>query len=86
MQLLMKTATDQQKLAIDRNAKYYSGLTQRFSPGDLVFAFTERKGDPTPHRPTFHFYIPGERGYGEDRDHAIPPAPDSVEARRVHNS
>ena len=50
MQLLMKTATDQQKLAVDRNKKYYSGLTQTFSPGDLVFAFTERKGDPTPHR------------------------------------
>ena len=50
MQLLMKTAADQQKLAIDRNAKYYSGLTQQFLPGALVFAFTERKGDPTPHR------------------------------------
>ena len=43
----MKTATDQQKLAVDRNTKYYSGLTQQFWSGDLVFAFTERKGDPT---------------------------------------
>jgi hypothetical protein len=25
-------------------------MTQQFLPGDLVFAFTERKGDPTPHR------------------------------------
>jgi hypothetical protein len=50
MQLIMKTATAQQKLAVDRNAKYYLGLTQQFLPGDLVFAFTERKGDPTPHR------------------------------------
>ena len=50
MQVLMKTAADQQRLAVDRNTKYYLGLTQRFCPGDLVFAFTERKGDPTPHR------------------------------------
>ena len=31
---LTATATDQQKLAIDRNTKYYLGLTQRFSPGE----------------------------------------------------
>jgi len=50
MQAIIRTAKDQQQLANDRNAKYYSGLTQQFLPGDLVFAFTERKGDPTPHR------------------------------------
>ena len=50
MQVLVRAADDQQKLAIDRNTKFYSGLTQHFLPGDLVFAFTERKGDPTPHR------------------------------------
>lgn len=50
MQAIIQTATDQQKLAVDRNTKYYTGLTQQFLPGDLVFAFTERKGDPTPHR------------------------------------
>ena len=49
MQVLVKTAADQQKVAIDRNTKYYSGLTQQFLPGDLVFAFTERNGDPNPH-------------------------------------
>ncbi len=48
MQAIIRTATDQQKLAVDRNTKYYSGLTQQFLPGDLVFAFTERKGDPPP--------------------------------------
>ena len=48
MQAIVRTATDQQKLAVDRNTKYYAGLTQHYLPGDLVFAFTERQGEPTP--------------------------------------
>ena len=47
MQVIIRTATDQQQLAIDRNAKYYSGLTQQFLPGDLVFAFTWGIPPPT---------------------------------------
>ena len=50
MQAVIRVVTAKQKLAVDRNTKYYTGLTQQLEPGDLVFAFTERKGDPTPHR------------------------------------
>ena len=50
MQAVIRVVTAKQKLAVDRNTKYYTGLTQQLMPGDLVFAFTERKGDPTPHR------------------------------------
>ena len=50
MQAVIRVVTAKQKLAIDRNTKYYTGLTQQLVPGDLVFAFIERKGDPTPHR------------------------------------
>ena len=64
MQAVIRVVTAKQKLAIDRNTKYYTGLTQQLVPGDLVFAFTERKGEP---------------GYDRNRNHAVAAAPEPVE-------
>ena len=35
MQAVIRVVRAKQKLAIDRNTKYYTGLTQQLVPGDL---------------------------------------------------
>ena len=42
-------AGQNQILAIRLNTGHYMGISRSFEPGDLVFAFSESRGDQVPH-------------------------------------
>ena len=49
IELVVKFARADNSLAIQWNGRYYQNKILDFVAGDLVFAFTKLRGDPTPH-------------------------------------
>ena len=49
-QQYQQVATENQLRAIRRNTAHYLNIARTFEPGDLVFAFSESRGDQAPHR------------------------------------
>ena len=49
-QQYQQVATQNQLRAIRRNTAHYLNIARTFEPGDLVFAFSESRGDQVPHR------------------------------------
>ena len=49
-QQYQQVATENQLRAIRRNTAHYLNIARTFEPGDLVFAFSESRGDQAPNR------------------------------------
>ena len=50
IKLVVKIARANNSLALQWNGRYYQNKTLDLMAGDLMFAFTELRGDPTPHQ------------------------------------